>query len=143
MSSKAGMPLIQIKYVVPSLASGISYTNVGAPITTLDTGKWLVQVSYALDPITVGASIQSVFYTLSRTALVGDPTAVGILMHSQSAATGGDINNKCSNAAICTISADNTPIYFAIGATTSTGNYQSSASTLDSQFCSINCVKLQ
>lgn len=142
MSSKAGMPLVQIKYTVPSLASGVSYTNAGIAITNLDAGVWMVSVCYAFDPITVGAAVQSVFYTLSRTALLGDPTAVGILMHQQSAATGNDVNNKCANTGIVTISADNTPIFFSIGATTSVGNYQSSASTLDSDFCKISFVKI-
>jgi hypothetical protein len=143
MSSRSGLRTIICKYSIPSTVGGVAYTNGGAPITQLDSGRWLATVAYAIDPVTAGATLPLVSYSLTLNALIGGGTASGVLQHYQSAATPADVNNKSSNCAVFLVTADNTPVYFSLTATTSAGNYITSSTTLDAPHSVISFVKLE
>ena len=142
MSSASGLSNVVIKYRAPPTGSGslTPYTNGGLPITLLDRGRYLVQFAYAVQPITAGASVTSVSYALTTGAV--SPGGVGLIQHVQSAASGANIINKCSNMGVITITAADTPIYLSLTATLSAGDWQSSLSALDAAASIVSFVKI-
>ena len=142
MSSASGLPTTFVKYVIPSTATGISFTNSLAPITIVDAGRYLVQFSYAIVPLTGGSNITSVIYAISTVAVLGGVGSVGLIQHNQSAASIANATNKCSNMGVVTIAANDTPIYISLTATTSAGNYQSSVATLDANASTLSFIKI-
>ena len=142
MSTANGLQTTFVKYVIPSTGTGVAYTNAGAPITIVDSGRYLVQFSYAILPITAGANITSVVYAISTVAVLGGVGAVGLIQHNQSAASVANAINKCSNMGVINIAADDTPIYISLTATTSAGNYQTAVSTLDAVASTLTFIKI-
>ena len=142
MSTRSGLSSQIVKYTIPSTATGVAFTNLLAPVTTIDAGRYLVQVSYAVSPLTAGATVNSVTYALTTTAILGGVGAVGLIQHVSSAASIANATNKCSNMGVITIAADDTPVYFSLTATLSVGNYQSSVATLDANANVISFVKI-
>jgi hypothetical protein len=142
MSTRSGLSSQIVKYTIPSTATGIAFTNLLAPVTNIDAGRYLVQVAYAVSPLTAGATVNSVTYSLTTTAILGGIGAVGLIQHVASAASIANATNKCSNMGVITIAADDTPVYFSLTATLSVGNYQSSIATLDANANVISFVKI-
>lgn len=140
MSSASGLSNVVIKYLAPPTGTGAPYTNGGLPITLLDRGRYLVQFAYAVQPITAGATVNSVTYALTTGAVL--PGGVGLIQHIQSAASGANIINKCSNMGVITITAPDTPIYLSLTATVSAGNWQSSLAALDAAASLVSFVKI-
>lgn len=143
MSSRSGLVTRIVKYSIPSTVGGVAYTNGGVAITTLDSGRWLCCLSYAIDPVNAGASLTSVSYSVTQTSVLGGVNAIGLLQHVQSATTGADVINKCANCSVFQITAENTPIFLSFTAVTSAGNYFTSAAVVDSQSSVISFVKLE
>lgn len=143
MASRSGLITRIVKYSIPSTVGGVAYTNGGVAITTLDAGRWLCCLSYAIDPVNAGASLNSISYAVTQTAVLGGVGAVGLLQHVQSATTGADVNGKCANCSVVQITTDNTPIFLSFTAVTSVGNYITSALALDAQSSVISFVKLE
>lgn len=142
MSTRSGLSSQIVKYTIPSTATGVAFTNLLAPVTTIDAGRYLVQVSYAVSPLTAGATVNYVTYSLTTTAILGGVGAIGLIQHVASAASIANATNKCSNMGVITIAADDTPVYFSLTATLSVGNYQSSVATLDANANVISFVKI-
>jgi hypothetical protein len=142
MSLKAGFPSTVIKFTVPATASGVAFNNGTAQIGTVKAGRYLCVLSYSLDPVTGGANIASVNAFVTGTALVGAPTAVSLLSHASQPATVADVNSRISLCSVVTLAID-TPIFFSIIATTSVGNYISTAGVQDSQSNTISFIQLQ
>lgn len=140
MSSASGLSNVVIKYLAPPTGTATAYTNGGLPITLLDRGRYLVQFAYAVQPITAGATVNSVTYALTTGAVL--PGGVGLIQHVQSAASGANIVNKCSNMGVITINAPDTPIYMSLTATVSAGNWQSSVFPLDAAASLVSFVKI-
>jgi hypothetical protein len=143
MSTRSGLISRIVKYSIPTTVGSVAYTNGGLPITTLDAGRWLCCLSYAIDPVNAGATLTSVSYAVTQTAVLGGGGAVGLLQHVQSATTGADVIGKSANCSVFQITAENTPIFLSITAVTSAGNYVSSALALDAQSSVISFVKLE
>lgn len=143
MSNRSGLKTIIAKFTIPTTASGVAYTNGGLALTVLDTGRWLIQCSYAIFPNTVGQSISTVSYGITTVAVLGGVGAVGLLQHVQSATTGVNIVNKCSNMGVITITADNTPVFLSITGTTTAGNYQGSLVAVDVNATALSFVKIE
>lgn len=142
MATASGLQTTFVKYVIPSTVTGVAYTNALAPITIVDAGRYLVQFSYAIVPVTGGANITSVVYAISTVAVLGGVGSVGLLQHNQSAASIANATNKCSNMGVITIAANDTPIYISITAATSAGNYQTSVATLDANASTLSFIKI-
>lgn len=143
MSSASGLSNVVIQYLAPPTGTGVAYTNGGGvPITLLDRGRYLVQFAYAVQPITAGATVNSVSYALTTGAVLGGVGAIGLIQHIQSAASGASIINKCSNMGVITITAADTPVYLSLTATVSAGNWQSSLSLLDDFASIVSFVKI-
>lgn len=143
MSTRSGLKTIIAKFTIPSTGTGVAYTNGGLALTVLDTGRWLIQCSYAIFPNTAGQSISSVSYGITTVAVLGGVGAVGLIQHVQSATTGANIVNKCSNMGVITITADNTPIFLSITGTTTAGNYQGSLAAGDVNATALSFVKIE
>lgn len=144
MSTRSGLQTRVVKYTIPSTGTGVAYTNGGVAITTLDAGRYMAQFAYAVQPITAGANITGVSYALTTVAVLGGGGAIGVLQHIVSAASAANAINKCSNMGVFSVAADNTPIYLSLTATTSAGNYQSSAAALDTSTASqVAFVKIE
>ena len=131
MSTRSGLKTVLCKYTIPSTVGGVAYTNGGLALTTLDAGRYIVQFAYAVAPINAGATINGVSYAVTTGAVLGGGGAVGVIQHIVSAASAANAINKCSNCGVFTVLANNTPIFISLTATTSAGNYQSSAVALD------------
>jgi hypothetical protein len=142
MSTRSGLSSQIVKYTIPSTATGVAFTNLLAPVTTIDAGRYLVQVSYAVSPLTAGANVTSVTYALTTVAILGGVGAVGLIQHVASAASIANATNKCSNMGVITITTNDTPVYFSLTAALSVGNYQSSVATLDANASTISFVRI-
>lgn len=142
MSLKTGFPSQVIKFTIPATASNVAFNNGTAQIGSLKAGRYLCVLSYSLDPVTAGAQITAVNAFVTATALVGAPTAVSLLSQASQPSTVADVNSRISLCSVVTLSAD-APVFFSITATTSGGNYQSTAGVQDSQSNTISFIQLQ
>lgn len=142
MSVKAGFPMSSIKFSIPATASGVAFTNGGLSIGSLKAGRYLCVLSYALDPATGGANILTVNSAVTSVALLGAGTAVGLIQYNTQPANIADVNARISVSSVVVLPAD-APIFISISATTSAGNYLTSATVLDGQTNSISFIQLQ
>lgn len=142
MSVKAGVASTVIKFTIPATASGVAFNNGTTQIGTVKAGRYLCVLSYSLDPVNAGANISSVNAFVTATALVGAPTAVSLISQASQPSTVADVNSRISLCSVVSLAVDS-PIFFSIIATTSAGNYISTAGVQDSQSNTISFVQLQ
>jgi hypothetical protein len=140
MSTRSGFPRIFIPIVIPptNSSTAISFNN----FTSIPAGIYIVSFSYCIDPITVGANITAVYWTISASGLNGTLPLEHILQLHDSAGSRADINANGSIANIVVIPDDNTLISFSIAATTSAGQYQTSTSASDANYTKVSFVRI-
>lgn len=142
MSLRTGFETIVCKLTMPSVASGVTFTNGGLAITRLDAGRYLVICNTAIDPVNAGANITGTTAIVSQTAVFPGGTAIGLCQLQVSAANAADVNSRHSCSNIVTLAAD-ADIFVYVQATTSAGNWIGSASLQDSLSNQISFLKLQ
>ena len=142
MSSKTGLPSTIIKFTIPATASNVAFNNGTASIGSIKAGRYLCVLSYSIDPINGGAQITAVNAFVTAFALIGGGTAVSLITQASQPSTPADVNSRMSVSSVITLSAD-ANIFLSIIATTSAGNYQSTAGLQDSQSNSLSFIQLQ
>lgn len=140
MSLKTSFPSTIIKYTIPQTAA--AFTNGGLPIGSIKAGRYLCILSYALDPVNGGATINSVNVCISAVALFGNVNAIGLIQQNTQPATSGDVNTRITLCSVVTLTID-APIYISISPTVSAGDYRTVAGSLDSQYNNISFIQLQ
>ena len=142
MSSKTGLPSTIIKFTIPATASNVAFNNGTAAIGNIKAGRYLCVLSYSIDPINGGAQITAVNAFVTAFALLGGGTAVSLISQASQPSVPADVNSRMSLCSVVTLSQD-APIFISLIATTSAGNYQSTAGLQDSQSNTISFIQLQ